>query len=173
MNIKELRETADKLFGERTTFMVLLQEIAENFYSERADFTYRRSFGEEYADNLMTSYPTMIRRDLGNQFGSMLRPTAKEWFSMGLIDDQTMDLEAKQYLDGVTKIMRRAMYDRKSQFTRATKEGDHDFAAFGQCIISVTPSADASHLIYRNWHIRDCAWQENENGEIGFFVRIG
>ena len=172
MNIKELKENALKLFNDRTTFMTLLQEIAENFYSERADFTYQRSFGEEYADNLMTSYPTMIRRDLGNQFGAMLRPTNKAWFEMGLVDeDETLDTDAKRYLEWISKGMRKAMYDKRTQFTRATKEGDHDFAAFGQCVISVTPSRDAAHLLYRNWNIRDCAWQENEDGEIGFFVR--
>jgi hypothetical protein len=171
VNIKDLKETVDKLFGERTTFMVLLQEIAENFYSERADFTYRRSFGEEYSDNLMTSYPTMVRRDLGNQFGAMLRPRDKEWFHLGLIDDNSISTEEKQYFEWTANIMRRGMYDRKSQFTRATKEGDQDYSAFGQCVLSCTPSRDASRLLYRNWHLRDCAWQENEDGEIGMFAR--
>lgn len=170
MNIKELKELAQRLFSNRATFMTLLQEIADNFYPQRADFTFRRQFGEEYADHLITSYPVMVTRDLGNQLGTMLRPVAEDWFNMGLIDYEP-DTEGKQYLEWVTKRMRRAMYDKRSMFTRATKEGDHDFAAFGQCVLSVRPARDGSHLLFMNYHIRDCAWDENENGQIGFFVR--
>jgi len=59
------------------------------------------------------------------------------------------------------------MYDPHSKFTRATKEGDHDFAAFGQCAISIELNRNADGLLYRCWHLRDMAWQENEEGEIG------
>ena len=43
MDAKQLRETATRLSEKRTQFMLLCQEIAENFYPERADFTLRRS----------------------------------------------------------------------------------------------------------------------------------
>lgn len=172
MDTKRLKEQADTLFGERTTYMSLLQEIAENFYPHRANFTYQRSFGQEYAGHLMTSYPVMICRDLGNQFGAMLRPREKEWFHLGLADpDEKLDTDAKAYLEWVARGMRKAMYDKRSQFSRATKEGDFDFAAFGQCVISNTLSRHADHLLYRNWHLRDCVWKENEDGGIGFFTR--
>lgn len=171
MNIKQLHETANKLFSERSSLMSLWQEIADNFYPERADFTYQRVMGSEFASNLMSSYPVIVRRDLGNQLGSMLRPLGQQWFEMTLMDDEYVDTEGKQWLEMVTKRMRSVMYDRRSQFTRATKEGDHDFSCFGQCVLSVTPSKDATHLLYRSWHLKDCAWQENSDGQIGFFVR--
>jgi hypothetical protein len=56
-------------------------------------------------------------------------------------------------------------------FTRATKEGDHDFAAFGQTCISVELNKLANGLLYRCWHLRDLAWMENEEGKIGFVAR--
>jgi hypothetical protein len=62
--------------------------------------------------------------------------------------------------------MRRAMYDRKSQFIRASKEGDHDLGTFGQCVKSVQLNGTADRLLYRCWHLRDCAWCEDENGII-------
>ena len=40
MDAKQLRETADNLFGKRTTLNLLWQEIADNFYVERADFAF-------------------------------------------------------------------------------------------------------------------------------------
>ena len=171
MNIIEIKQTCDKLFGERSTLMSTWQEIANNFYPERADFTYQRTLGSEFAGDLLSSYPIMIRRDLGNQLGSMLRPAGAEWFDMGLTDDDYLDTEGKQFFDWVTKLMRREMYDRKSKFTRATKEEDHDYACFGQSVISTTPNRYADHLLYKCWHIKDCAWQENYDGDITFFVR--
>jgi hypothetical protein len=63
------------------------------------------------------------------------------------------------------------MYDRVTMFTRATKEGDHDFATFGQAVLSVRLNKQANALLYRCWHIRDVVWMENEDGEICLIAR--
>ncbi len=44
-------------------------------------------------------------------------------------------------------------------------------AAFGQCAISVELNKKANGVLYRCWHLRDMAWAENEEGEIGTKVR--
>lgn len=178
-DVKRLVERAQSLLGKRFDLLTLWQTIADNFYVERATFTVTRAPGTEFADHLMTSYPLMVRRDLGNQFSGMLRPTSKDWFQIGTERAQK-DLEARRWLQWASGVQKRAMYDRKARFVRATKEGDHDFAAFGQCAISVElyqpPDAygqrpQAPHLLYRCWHLRDCAWAEDVTGEIDTFVR--
>lgn len=171
MNIKELKETCDKLFSSRGTLMSLWQEISDNFYPERADYTYQRTLGSEFSSDLLSSYPIMVRRDLGNQLGSMLRPAGEEWFEQTLVDDEYVDTEGKQFFDWVNKTMRKEMYNPATKFTRATKEADHDYANIGQCVISITPNRNATNLLYRCWHVKDCAWKENDDGEITFFVR--
>ena len=134
---------------------------------ERANFTVTRSIGAELAAGLMTSYPMMCRRDLGNAFGAMLRPTAKVWFHTGIRNSIVKDNETRQWLQGFEETQRRAMYDPHSKFTRATKEGDHDYAAFGQCAISIETNRNADGILYRCWHLKDMCWQENEEGDIG------
>lgn len=171
MNSKQLRDVADRLFEKRGRFVTLCQEIAENFYVERADFTARREVGDEYASNLMTSYPLQCRRDLGDQVGTMLRPAGKEWFHISTIDSRKEDNDAKRWLEWASGVQRRAMYDRKSQFEKATAQADHDFASFGQAPMSVRLSRDLSRLMYRTWHLRDVAWQENDEGVINFVAR--
>ena len=171
MDAKLLRQLADELFTKKLPLTSLHQEIAENFYPERADFTVLRSLGNDFAANLTTSYPVMCRRDLGNQLGTMLRPTAKPWFRTAIRYSQKSDNETKVYLEWFRETQRRAMYDKTSLFTRATKEGDHDFAAFGQCAISVEMNSQADGLLYRCWHLRDMVWQENQDGKIGFIAR--
>jgi len=170
MDAKKLRDVGLDLFSKKSPLDSLWQETAENFYVERANFTVQRSIGTDFAANLMTSYPVMCRRDLGNQFSTMLRPTAKPWFHIARKYQKDDDNEIRQWIQKFEIIQRRAMYDPDSSFTRATKEGDQDFAAFGQCAISVEVHNNprkGPHLLYRNWHLRDMAWQENEIGQIG------
>lgn len=163
---KALKKSGDKLFGEKTSLDTRNQEIAEHFYPERADFTSRRDLGDDWAAHLMTGYPSMVRRDLGNAIGSMLRPRSKQWFHMGGVNEEQEDHEADQWYEEASGIMRRAMYDPVTKFARATKEGDHDFAAFGGCIISCEMNYRDMALLYRNWHPRDVVWREDCYGEI-------
>jgi len=171
MKIKALIDRGEQLFTKRHGLLSLWQEIADNFYPERADFTNIRNIGDDMAGHLMTSSPAIARRDLGNAFSSMLRPTAKEWFHVGTSRPDTQDTEAKQWLEWATKLTKNAMYDRPAQFNRATKEGDHDFAAFGQCVISTELNLKTNTLLYRSWHLRDVAWVEDEAGEASTVYR--
>jgi hypothetical protein len=170
-DIKSLMKQGDHLFAQKRIIDSRNQEIADNFYVARADFTVQRNPGEDWADHLMTSYPEKIRRDLGDQLGSMLRPRSQPWFAVRADREEREDQEAKLWLEDKTKIMRRMMYDKKSRFTKAVKEGDHDFAAFGGCCISVEYNPRDVALLYRCWHLRDVAWYEDAYGAIGGVFR--
>lgn len=172
MNIKELRELGERLFSEKQRFMLLCQELAENFYPQRADFTRRnRDVGEEFADYLTTSYPVLVRRELGDQISAMLRPSNKEWFNLGVKYTDSVDNEAKRFLERASKIQYRAMYDRVTQFELATKQADNDFGTFGQAVISIDLNRTRDALLYQTWHLRDVAWNENEDRQLGTMFR--
>mgnify|MGYP000535374721 CR=1 FL=1 len=166
MSPKELRGQGDELFGKRSTLMLLEQEIAEHFYPERADFTYQRTLGVDFAGDMMTSYPMMCRRELGDQIGQMLRPTDKEYAHIVPIDKRRQDNESQRWIEWSLGTQRRAMYDRKSQFVDSEKLGDHDFASFGMCVTQVRLSKGLDRLLYLNWHLRDMAWLQNADREI-------
>lgn len=162
----DLLKHGDKLFSDATPMLSLWQEIAENFYVERAFFTASPILGRDMAAHLSTSYPIIARRDLGNAFSAMLRPRGKSWFSMRPAYGEADD-DSRRWLERARDIQRNAMYDRSSQFVRATKEGDHDFAAFGQCVLSAELTASRDALLYRCWHLRDVVWAESADGTIG------
>lgn len=163
--VQHLLEQGGQLFSKRSAILTLWQEIAENFYPERADFTASRSLGQDFAAHLMTSYPVMARRDLGNAINAILRPTGKKWMHIRTTENwDTLGVEARAWLEWAEGRMRRAMMHRTSQFVRATKEGDHDFATFGQAVIQTTLNTTATGLLYRCWHLRDVAWCEDQNG---------
>ncbi len=108
--------------------------------------------------DLMSSYPLLCQRDLQDQLGVMLRPTSKEWFEMKLQHGLEPDNEGKRWLEWVTTIMRRAMYDPFSFFSKAMKEGDGDYSCFGQTVTAVRLNSQRNGLLYRCYHLRDVAW---------------
>lgn len=165
--IKQIIEQSNRLFEKRRPILSLWQELALNFYPMRADFTTVRSISEEFASHLMTGRPVLAHRDLGNAISAMLRPRGTPWFHPRT-DDETInnDATARQWLDAKGDVMRRVMYDRPANFIRATKQGDNDFAAFGQCVIEVSPNRELNGLLYRPWHLRDVVWCEDEELQI-------
>jgi hypothetical protein len=168
---RSLEKKVTDLFN-RGSLLSLWQTIADNFYPERAEFTLSRNLGDEFADHLSTSYPVIVRRDLGDSIGGMLRPSGQDWFAIKVNKDESqLDNAGKVFLESATEAQRRAMYDRQAQFTKATKQGDHDYATFGQCVLSAEVNLNTMTLLYRNWHLRDVAWCENENGEIDLVAR--
>ena len=171
--VTKLIERGEHLFSKRSGLVSSWQDIAENFYGERADFTTLRS-GSNMFENfgMMTSVPSLIRRDLGNTLSAMLRPRGQEWFRIRTSDDEiNEDPTAKQWLDWATDRQRKIIYDKRARFVRATKEGDQDFAAFGQCVLSIDVNEDRDGLLYRSWHLRDVAWMENAAMEIDTVFR--
>lgn len=170
--IKALVDRGNYLLGQRTPMLSYWQDVAENFHPIRANFTYSRYIGDEYAANLSTSYPLLTARDLANNVGQMSRPTGQEWFAARAGDDEDFtDNESQRWLERATKTMRRMMYDRSSQFNKATKLTDYDFAVFGQGVMSCEINWEKTSLLFRNWHLRDMAWCEGPDGTIDFFVR--
>lgn len=166
MDAKSLIAQGDHLFTKRQSLLSLWQEISDNFYPERADFTVTRTLGSDYADHLSTSYPLLVRRDLGNSLSTMMRPNSLDWFAMRCEREEYEDQPAKEWLEWATGVQRRAMYDRRSLFTRASKESDHDIASFGQSVKTIELNSEANGLLFRCWHLRDVAWAENEEGKI-------
>jgi hypothetical protein len=163
---KSLKSRGDALFAAKRPLDLRNQDIAEHFYPERADFTVTRELGDDFAGHLMSSYPTMVRRDLGNSIGAMLRPKGQQWFETRADREERETHEAKIWLEFATGVQRRAMYDPKAMLSRAAKETDHDFSTFGGGAMSIDVNLRDMTLIYRNWHLRDMAWEEDSYGQI-------
>ena len=167
MNPTELKKFAAERFGKHQRLLNLWQTIAEHFYPERADFTHTHTPGEELGVGLASSTPILMRRDLGNSFSSMLRDG--KFFEIGV--DGNSDHIGKSWLEFATDRQFKLMNHRVANFRRATKEGDHDYAAFGNAVISVEPNKFANGILYRNWHLRDCAWWDGDEAQVEGLVR--
>lgn len=165
--VLELMGQGDSLFAQRAPLMSLWQEIGDNFFPQRAEFTRPHIPGAEFASHLMTGAPVLAHRELSDQFAAMLRPRGKNWFGMTVEDERIAeDVQAKAWLEAKASTMRRIMYDKAAGFTWATKEADQDFAAFGQAVMTQELNDAANGILYRTWHIKDCAWAENATRQV-------
>lgn len=170
-NGKELLKRGNKLFEAKANFNSLCQEIATQFYSARADFTSTINLGEEFASHQVDSYPELVRRDLANAFSSMLRPSNLPWFKSYVDDDLEQDLNVRSYLEYMDKVTNRIFYDPQTNSRRACAEADNDLAAFGNAVISVVDNKKRDGIVIRSWHIRDCAWSDDENANVSTLHR--
>ena len=165
MKLDDLIAMSDKLFSEQRIVACMWQIIAEHFRPQRADFfTSKHTYGQHFADNLLNSYPVLVCRDLGDSFSAMLRD-GHDWFKIWTIEEP--DYAGKQWLENRSDKLQRLFADHNSNFVRATKEADYDFATFGQCVMSIEPNRNYNGLLFRTWHLRDCAWADDENGQVG------
>jgi len=166
-DVELLLSRSNKMFEEVIPLRSLQQELADNFYPERSDFTSTRSIGSEFASHLTTSFPVKVRRDLANIFSTMLRPQEKLWARMTVRNYDDLSDESKDWLDNSSKALRNAMYDNVSGFARATSQADDDVATFGNACISCEVDWSTQSFLFRTWHLKDVVWSEDEKGRVG------
>jgi hypothetical protein len=159
-------------FTKRDSLMSFFQDISEHFYPERADFTIEHSLGEDFASRLYASEPSLFRRDFGNYIDAALRPWGRDWFKIVAQDPRLRKvLSVQQYLETRSEMTMQLLKDRRSNFSNAVRAGDHDWVTFGNAVTSVEGRSDGMGLRFRTWHLRDCAWRENYDGEVDTFYR--
>ena len=167
---KQLVQIGDGLFSKKTQYDSLNQEIAENLFPMRADFTSAFTLGDDFAENLMESYPVQARETLGNAPNAMLRQG--DWFAAKTgREELDENPNIARWLESSTADFRSLIYDRRAKFTKATIGADHDYVTFGQAVISVGENSTREHLMFNNWHLRDCAWMENADGKTDHLQR--
>lgn len=169
--VDTLQRRAEWIRGKRNALLPFWQELAEQFHPLRAQFTRQFYLSEQFMDTQVTSYPLIVARELKNTFSAMLRPRDQDWFEMTIDREERLDRRGRAWLEWATKVQRAAMYDNKAQFARATKEGDGDFATFGNAVITRETDMRELRLLYRSWHLKDTVWAEKYDGSIGEVYR--
>lgn len=163
---------ATEAFTKKAALDSFWQDVAEQCYPERADFTVKKSLGEDMASKLYSSEPIIFRRDFANFLGAALRPKGRDWFAPRARSEKVNLLTTvKVWLEPRGRVTRNLLYDPKSQFSRAMVTADHDWAAFGNSVTSAEERQNRDGLRFRTWHLRDCAWRENYDGEVDTMFR--
>lgn len=169
---RDLLDIDSRLFAAKESIDSLHQEIAEFFYVERSDFTREITYGEEFASHLTDFYPTLVRRELGDQIGAMVRPADREWFKATTSNkDVARKRGASDFLEFMTRVNWDVLYSKDSQFRRASKEADNDWATFGMSWKQISYNKARDNLIFRCHHPKNMAGAEGPDGNVNHVHR--
>lgn len=167
---KELVQIGSRLFSQKQQWDQLQQEIAEQIYPLRSDFTTKFTLGDDFSVDLMDSFPVLARDTLGSMPNAMLRQG--EWFKGRTGDEELDELpQVERWFERTTQTLYRLIYDRRANFRRATIEADHDYVAFGNPVLTVEESPTRDHMLFRSWHPKEVAFMENAVGAIDHVQR--
>lgn len=151
-------------------FFQFSQDVAENCFPQRADFTTTINW-QNLAGDLMDGMPIRSRQGLGDAIDAMLRQ-GPDWFVVGTGDEMRDKRPGNAVgLHRATARMHSIIKDRRSRWMDATKTADQDWVAFGQAVMSVEEASTRDYLTFRAWHPRDCSWILDENGRLDTFFR--
>lgn len=172
---KELIDLGNYLFDKKKPLDALHQEIAWQFCPDLAEFLSPLELGEDWATDRMDGFPEMMHRELSSQLGATLRPEDRFWFKQSTGDDEyDADVDIARFLEYMTRTVRRELYRPNTNFVNATREADRFYTAFGQPVISIEEAPlTRDHLYFRNHHIKDCAWLDNQLGQVDHLHRRG
>jgi hypothetical protein len=169
---RELLEMDSRMFAAKESIDSLHQEIAEFFYCERADFTSEITLGSDFASHLTDFYPTLVRRELGDQIGAMVRPADRQWFKSTTSNKEaSRRRDASEFLEFMTRVNWAVLYSQDSGFRRAAKEADHDWATFGMSWKQVSYNKKRDNLLFRCHHPKKMAGCEGPDGQVNHVHR--
>lgn len=158
-------------FSRRDNMNRLYQAIAEMFYPERADFVGAYVPGDERYIDIFDEEPMLLRRNLSNQIGALIRPRGQEWFRCWADPEALNEEDAVRiWCERATKITRNVVYASSSHFPMAMSESDNDYVAFGTAVCTHTYTTDRMGLLFNCVHLRDVAWFKNADGKVDEIV---
>jgi hypothetical protein len=162
---EQLIKISDRLFSKKSVWDQMCQDICEQFYPLRADFTSPSPIGFDFANGLMDGSPVLMRETLGNMPEAMLRQG--KWFTQGTGDpEKDRRIDRARALDMSTTKLRTLIGDRRSNWSICMKEVDHDWVTIGNPVMSVDLGDTRDHLLYRAWHPGKCAWILDDAGRV-------
>lgn len=160
-------EAAEKAFKDKLLFDDLFQKQAEIFYPARADFTRTYAAGDERYDGIVSTEPMLMRRDLAQNLGAMLRPRGRPWFRVVAKGREAKkDDEAKRWCEDATDVLRQIVYSPSANFANAMAESDHDYVTFGNAVVAHTYNAAQTGMLFKCLHLKDVAWSKNAEGHV-------
>ena len=131
--VDSLDRRYQQLNAQMEPMLDLLQEIAEYFQPDRANFRDTNRTGEEGRENIFDSTPEDALDQFSSQLLSLLTNPSLKWFLMDVNGLETGDLsdESKTFLDGAHKKMLAKFNDEETNFYTAVFEFYKDVVGFG------------------------------------------
>ncbi len=162
---------AEAAFTAKKQLDTFWQDCAELHFPEHADFVDIRDEAD-YESYLYDSTPSLFRRDFCNWMGSVLRPKGRVWANhRARSDDINAVPSVRKWLEHKDHVQRGLLYDHSSGFISAMSLRDHQYGAFGNSVTSCEVRRSRTGYLIRTWHLKDCAWFDNDEGQVDTLFR--
>ena len=144
--VEKLDRRYQQLNAQMEPMLDLLQEIAEYFQPDRANFRNDNATGEEGRENIFDSTPEDALDQFASQMLSLLTNPSLKWFLMDVAGADIDELgdEAKSFLDGAHKKMLSKFNDEETNFYTSVFEFYKDVIGFGSSPFLVEEDEDTT-----------------------------
>jgi len=147
------------------------QEISERILPRSSEFVGERTPGDKRTAVMYDATGALALERFASAVESLLTPRGARWHTLRasnpLVDQ---DDNARLWFDAVTDVVFRWRYRTKANFSSQMHEGYMQLGAFGNSLLWVD-EAPTGGTIYRNTHLSDCYFAEDENGLIDTVYR--
>ena len=173
-DIEGLVKRFDKLSGDRGTWEMHWEEIAERILPRQTGFIDRGSSftkGEKKTQKVFDSAPSIALDRFAAVMDSMLTPRQSKWHNLRATDEAlNKDFEVRAWFDEVNRILFSARYSPKANFAGQNAERWVSMGAFGTGSLFVD-FHPGTGIRYRCVNLKDTYFLENHQGMIDTVFR--
>lgn len=171
MDIEQLCRQFEQLEGDRGTWEIHWEEIAERILPRQMGFTGERTKGEKKTQKVFDSSPAIALDRFASVMDSMLTPRQTKWHGLkSSNDDLNKNFEVRKWFDQANQILFNARYNPKANFAGQNHERWVSLGAFGTGAL-FTDFEPGSGLRYRCINLRDVFFLLNHQGQVDTVFR--
>lgn len=167
----EIFKRFEELKKERANFESHWQEIAERILPRSTEFVGERSPGDKRTSMMYDATAALALERFSSAVESLLTPRGSRWHRLRASNQFVdQDDESRLWFDNVEDILFRQRYRPRANFASQMHEGYISLGAFGNGNLFVDEDP-VSGIRYRNVHMSDCFFAEDEMGNIDTVYR--
>lgn len=161
----------ERLASGRSNFDSWWQEIALRVLPLAAQFTTTSEAGERRTERLFTGKPVTDNERFAAVMDELLTPRSQLWHILAPEDEDVADdTETSVYLERLNKLLFTQRYRPRANFAAHKHQGYLSVGAFGNSCLFIDEAIGEGPR-YRQWHLRECYWVENQHGMIDTIYR--
>lgn len=142
------------------------QDIALRVMPDQAKFTTIDEEGTKRIDRVFSGKPVTDNQRFAAVLDDLLTPRTQQWHALAPDDDEiTNSQSAKEYLERLNKALFTMRYRPRANFASQKHRGYMSVGAFGNSCLFIDENV-GDGAIYRQLHMREVFWSENDQGTI-------
>ena len=163
----DLLDRVKRMWTLRDPFLPYWQELADVLLPTQATFTQNRQRAAQLGEGIYDGTPRLALRDLATSIDGLIKPKTSQWFDLTVDDEALAEQDdVKRWLENTRERMWNAIYRKNARFIQRSGEVDLNLACFGWGVLWLQENRNRNGLLFRSFHLSQCAIGEGEDGVI-------